>query len=242
MLRGARGFVDNFAISQHCLVAFRLAQANGSSIPAIALVDTDLPGITTEALVTTAKDGQCMVRFDEVRIPANRLLMQGDSSAALRELLDFASVFMAAQMAGAARRAMEFAVEYAKLRVAFGQPIGAFQAIQHLCADMVIAVDGCDLLTHEAVWRLDQGIPASVEVSQAKSFANEKCLMVCRSAQQIHGGIGFMMEFDLHLWYRRVAAWALRCGTIGEHRARVACALLDRPGKVRLGATLEIGA
>jgi alkylation response protein AidB-like acyl-CoA dehydrogenase len=72
-------------------------------------------------------------------------------------------------------------------------------------------------------------------VSQAKSFSNDKCLAAVRSSQQIHGGIGFMMEFDLHLWYRRVAAWSMRLGTSYEHRARIARALIDQPGKVRLG-------
>ena len=82
---------------------------------------------------------------------------------------------------------------------------------------------------------MDQGLPASVEVSQAKAFCNEKCEATVRSSQVIHGGIGFMMEFDLHLWFRRVSAWTMRMGTSFEHRARVARALLDTPGKVRLG-------
>jgi alkylation response protein AidB-like acyl-CoA dehydrogenase len=133
---------------------------------------------------------------------------------------------------------MEFAVEYAKQREAFGQPIGAFQAIQHLAADMLIAVDGAELLVREALWRLGEGLPASVEVSQAKAFASDKCVFVGRSAQQIHGGLGFMMECDLQLWYRRIVAFSLRCGSAREHRQRVAAALLDQPGKVRLGMTL----
>ena len=94
------------------------------------------------------------------------------------------------------------------------------------------------MLTYEALWKLDQGLPASVEVSQAKSFCNEKCEAAVRSSQTIHGGIGFMMEFDLHLWYRRVSAWTMRLGTSFEHRERVARALLDQPGQVRLGMTL----
>jgi alkylation response protein AidB-like acyl-CoA dehydrogenase len=98
-------------------------------------------------------------------------------------------------------------------------------------------VDGVELLTREALWRLGAGVPAAVEVSQAKAFAGEKCVFVARSSQQIHGGIGFMMEFDLHLWYRRIVAWAMRYGTVAEHRARIASALLDTPGRVRLGMT-----
>ena len=77
-----------------------------------------------------------------------------------------------------------------------------------------------------------------LEVSQAKAFCNEKCLLAVRTGQVIFGGIGFMMEFDLHLWYRRVCAWTMRLGTTQEHRTRVARALLDQPGRVRLGESM----
>jgi alkylation response protein AidB-like acyl-CoA dehydrogenase len=154
-------------------------------------------------------------------------------------MLDVATALLCAQMEGAARKDAEMAWEYSKRRIAFGRPIGAFQALQHLMADMLIWLDGCQLLTYEALWRLSEGLPASVEVSQAKAFCNEKCQAVVRSSQQIHGGIGFIEEFPLHLWYRRVAAWTMRLGTTFEHRARVARALLDRPGEVRLGVSLS---
>ena len=155
-------------------------------------------------------------------------------------LCDLAALTMAAQLAGAARRDMEMAAEYAKMRVAFEQPIGSFQVIQHMLVDMLLAVDGVDLLTREAFWRMAQGLPASVQAAQAKSFASERCVVVARGSQQIHGGIGFMLEFDLQLWYRRICAWALRCGTPIEHRRLLAAALLDRPGQLRLGSELRL--
>ena len=107
-----------------------------------------------------------------------------------------------------------------------------------MCADMTIWVDGAQLLTYEALWKMDNGLPASVEVSQAKAFCNDKCQAAVRSCQVLHGGMGFMMEFDLHLWYRRVCAWSMRLGTSFEHRSRLANALLDQPGRVRLGMDL----
>ena len=125
--------------------------------------------------------------------------------------------------------------DHAKFREAFGQPIGAFQSIQHMCADMIIWIDAGELLAYEALWKMDNGLPAQVEVSQAKAFCNEKCPAVARNSQSIHGGIGFMMEFDLHLWLRRITAWSMRLGTTFEHRERIARALLDSPGNVVLG-------
>ncbi len=236
VLKGRRSFVDGFRASGRCLVLYQ-AEAGGV---AAALVDTRAEGIRCVDYVTTAKDSQARVDFDSVRVPLADLVgVPGRGAALARDLCDYAAALMTSQLAGATRRDMEFAVEYAGQREAFGQPIGAFQAIQHLCADMLIAVDGAQLLVHEALWRLGQNLPATVEVSQAKAFASDKCIFVARSAQQIHGGIGFMMEFDLQLWYRRVVAWSLRCGSVREHRSQVAAALLDQPGKVRLGMPLQ---
>ena len=124
--------------------------------------------------------------------------------------------------------------KYSGDRFAFGQPIGSFQSLQHMVADMLIAVDGTELLAREAFWRIQNDLPAELEVSQAKAFANIHCVTTCRSAQQLHGGIGFMREFDLNLWYRRVVTWSLSCGSTYEHRRAVAQSLLDNPGHARL--------
>lgn len=228
VLSGTKSFVDGFAEADKCLVAFR--QQDGTL--ATILVDRDTAGIGRTDLLPMARDSESLVRFDAVRIPVDSLV--GGHKSVL-ELMDLAAIFLVPLMQGATRRALDLALLYVNNRDAFGQPIGSFQAIQHMAADMLIAADGAQLLAREAIWRIDQGLPASVEVSQAKSFANEACLAACRSAQQMHGGMGFIEECDLNLGYRRVASWSMRCGTAREHRARIAAALLDAPGKVRLG-------
>ncbi|WP_375486785.1 acyl-CoA dehydrogenase family protein [uncultured Mycobacterium sp.] len=202
-------------------------------------VDPGAPGVTVVALSPLdLTRRQSKVRFDNA--PATLVGEHGGAGPAVAAMLDSASVALAAEQAGAAGYLLQMCMDYAKLRHQFGRPIGAFQAIQHMAADMTIGVDGAQLLVREAISRLAKGQPAGVEVSQAKAFANEKCLQAARMAQQIHGGIGFIAEFDQQLWYRRVAAWSLRCGTAPEHRARVAEALLDRPGIVRLGYDLSV--
>lgn len=240
VLSGHKLFVDNFAAARHCLVTCRTGaqDAPGGGL-SLFLVDTDSAGLRDIPLVTIAKDRQSELVFDRVRVPAARLVGRLNHAGPLAQrMLDLATVLLCAQMLGAARKDAEMAFDYAKFRVAFGQPIGAFQSIQHMCADMLMALDGGGLLTYEALWMLDQGLPAQVEISQAKAFCNEKCEAVVRSSQIIHGGIGFTMELDLHLWYRRVTAWTMRLGTAYEHRARVARALLDPPGCVMLGDPL----
>lgn len=238
VLTGQKCFVDGYRGADTLLVVFRMLDGSGFGV---ALMDRDAPGLVAEDLVTTAGDSESNLRFEGVRVPvADMVGSPANGRAIALELMDLATAFTTALMVGAAGEATHRAVEYAKERHAFGQPIGSFQAIQHMAADMVIGVDGAQLLVREAIARLGQDQPASVEVSQAKAFASEKCQMAVRMAQQIYGGIGFIAVFDQQLWYRRVVSWSLRCGTAPEHRARVAAALLDRAGTVRLGYPLLV--
>ena len=189
------------------------------------IVDAHAKGISETPLITLAKDKQSEVTFKDVRVPKANVI--GPSAKAwpiVERMLDRGTALLCAQMVGAARKDIEMAIEYAKFREAFGQPIGAFQSVQHTCADMQIWVDGGELLTFEALWKMDQGLPASVEVSQAKAFCNEKCEAAVRNSQSIHGGIGFMMEFDLQLWFRRVGLDHAHGHGVRAPRADRACA------------------
>ena len=242
VISGTKMFVDNFSAAEKCLVACRTAPASDDNQGiSLFLVDTGSEGISHVPLTTLARDKQSQVTFDKVSVPRANLVGQVNQGWPVAEaMIDRATLLLCAQMVGATRKDAEMAIEYSKNRVAFGRPIGSFQSIQHLCADMTLWVDGAQLLTYEALWKMDQGLPASIEISQAKSFCNDKCEAVVRSSQVIHGGIGFMMEFDLHLWFRRVTSWTLRLGTSFEHRAKIARVLLDQPGHVRLGMNLEL--
>lgn len=234
VLNGTKHFVGSYGASDQCLVIYRDDCAQGSL--GVVLVPTDTQGLDSEALISMAKDGEANVHFKNVRVPlSSRIGLPEAGNAIAHEMMDLSAVLYASMMAGAARKALDMAVEHAKQREAFGQPIGAFQAIQHLCANMLNAVDGSVMLSREALWRMDQKLPCRVNAAQAKSFASEQCMMACRSAQQIHGGMGFMLEFDLNLWYRRVGSWSLRGGTAMEHRRTIAAALLDQPERVRIG-------
>ena len=240
LISGTKLFVDNFNVADRCLIVCRTSPATPDNEGiSLFIVDAGSPGISHIPLITMAKDKQSEVAFDNVRVPKSALVGEIDLGwPVVERMLERATALLCAQMVGAARKDAEMAIEYAKNRVAFGRPIGAFQSVAHLCADMIMWVDGGQLLTYEALWKMDQGLHAGVEVSQAKAFCNEKCEAVVRTSQTIHGGIGFMMEFDLHLWFRRVSAWTMRLGTSHEHRAKVAHALLDSPGRVELGRPL----
>jgi len=123
-------------------------------------------------------------------------------------------VLVAADAIGAAERMLERTVEYALQRVAFGRVIGSYQAVKHKCADMLCAVEGSRLLVSRAAQALQAGAPdAPAAAAQAKAFASESCAAVCGESLQIHGGIGFTWEHDLHLYLRRVKADEVLHGT-----------------------------
>ncbi len=231
VLNGKKLFVDNFNQADKLIVTANTGKGLG-----LFLVDTGAAGISTEKEVPTAKDKQFAVIFDNVKVSADSLIGEIDKGWTTAEyMLDLGAVFYASQMCGAARKDFEMALDYSKNRVAFGRPIGAFQSVAHMLADAVMYIDGGELLTREAIWKIDQGQTYQVEVSQAKAFCNDKLQHVTVYSQMIHGGMGFMMEFDIHLWYRRVASWSMRMGSTFEHRARVAEGIIDTPGNVELG-------
>ncbi len=241
VISGVKHFIDNYSAAELMVMAVRTAaRSDANQGITLVVVPTNAAGISETRLTTLAKDSQSKLDLNGVRVPLGNVIGAiNEGWPATQAMLDIGTALLCAQIVGAARKDAEMAIEYAKNRVAFGRPLAGFQSIQHLCADMVVWCDGAQLLTYEALWKMDEGLPYAVEVSQAKAFTNDKCQATVRSSQQIHGGIGFMMEFDLHLWYRRVTAWTMRLGTSFEHRARVARALLDQPGRVRLGMNLE---
>lgn len=228
VLGGAKMFVENFNVAHQCLVLCRTApaSADGDGL-SLLLVDTDATGVSHVLLPTMAAEKQSEVVFDQVRVPRANLVGELHHGWPVAErMLERATALLCAQIVGATRKAVDMAVDYAKERVAFGRPIGAFQAIAHICADMIMWVDGSQLLTHEALWRLSEGLPAATHVSTAKAFCNARCQMALHQANQVHAGVSQIKEFDLQLWYRRASAWTMRLGTTFDHHRRIAEAIL----------------
>jgi alkylation response protein AidB-like acyl-CoA dehydrogenase len=127
-----------------------------------------------------------------------------------------------AEMVGGAQRVLDLTIEYAAGREQFGRPIGAFQAVQHHCADMAIDVLGSRFIAYEAIWRLAAGREAAAEVSMAKAWVSEAYERVCALGHQVHGAIGFTWEHDLHLFSRHALAAAASFGDDDLHLDRLA--------------------
>jgi alkylation response protein AidB-like acyl-CoA dehydrogenase len=149
--------------------------------------------------------------------------------AAVEALLDRGAAYAAAEMLGGAAQAMDMAVEYAKERVQFDRPIGSFQAIKHRCADMLVDVEGMRSSAYWAAWCISAGdSDASVSASTAKIWCSDASRRVMASALQVHGGIGFTWEHDLHLFLKRAQLDQLTFGDASFHRARLASLLRPR--------------
>ncbi len=136
---------------------------------------------------------------------------------------DVIAVALAAESVGVAQRAMDMAVGYAKEREQFGRPIGAYQAVSHACAQMLLEVEGARSTVLYAAWALDHEPESGpLSAAMAKAYASDAGWRVPAASLQVHGGIGFTWEHDLHLWLKRGKANAYLWGDAREHRARVA--------------------
>lgn len=142
--------------------------------------------------------------------------------------LDLGTLACSAQLLGAGLRLLDDSVAYVKQRTQFGRPIGEFQAVKHLLADVRVALDFAAPLVHNAAVELDAGTPTCGRaVSAAKVAAGDAAYLASRTALQVHGAIGYTREFDLSLWILKVRALVGAWGTPAEHRARILESLVE---------------
>jgi alkylation response protein AidB-like acyl-CoA dehydrogenase len=159
---------------------------------------------------------------------SNRARRIGEADAR-DQLLDRGATFAAADLLGSASRALDLAVEHAKDRVQFGRPIGSFQAVKHRCADMLVDVEGMRSTVYWAAWCIGARDPeAHVAASTAKTWCSDASKRVMASALQVHGGIGFTWEHDLHFFMKRAQLDQLAFGDAVFHRARLTALLRPR--------------
>jgi len=182
-------------------------------------------GLTGERL--PAMEGtRCLAArgLEEVSVPADARLGEGEPAwPGLQRALQRASVALAAEQVGGAARCLELAVAHAKQRVQFGKPIGAFQALKHKMADMMVQVESARSATYYAACVADDDADALPAASaMAKAAASDAYTFCAAQALQIFGGIGFTWEYDLHLYFKRARSSAVLLGDSAWHRERLA--------------------
>jgi alkylation response protein AidB-like acyl-CoA dehydrogenase len=192
------------------------------------LVDPASPGVTLRQQFTIASDTQYEVAFSGVALTeADRIGATGTGWSTWQSVLEPALVLLAAQAVGGARYALEITTQYAKDRHQFDKPLGAFQSLAHYLADGVTNLDGAEQLVHEAAWAGATGRPLSSLAPMAKLFACSTFRDITATAQQLFGGIGFTLDFDIQLYFRRAKQQQLMWANDRTLEDSVAAALLD---------------
>ncbi len=228
VLSGAKLFVPDAHGADLLVVAARTAPPTATDAShgvSLFCVPRDAKGLTVTVLPTM--DGTrklCEVTLAGVTVPGDALVGPRDRAwPALARVLDRATVALCAEMCGGAQKVLEMCTEYAKIRLAFGKPIGAYQAVKHKCADMLVAVENAKSVTYYAAWAVDENVPeAPLAASMAKAYVSDAYRKAAGDGIQLHGGIGFTWEHDLHLYFKRAKASEVTFGDATHHRERVA--------------------
>jgi alkylation response protein AidB-like acyl-CoA dehydrogenase len=205
-----------------------VAQADGG--PSLFAVDVSASGLTRRKLETLDMTRK-VAALEFAGTPARLIADEGLAVGILERTLRLAAVALAAEQVGAAQKCLDMSVEYAKLRVQFGRPIGSFQAIKHKCADMLLEVESARSAAYYAAWAAAAGSDElPLLASLAKAYCSDAFANVATENIQIHGGIGFTWEHDAHLYYRRAKSTEQFLGSPSEHRDLLAQRLLAGEG------------
>ncbi|WP_328752334.1 acyl-CoA/acyl-ACP dehydrogenase [Streptomyces sp. NBC_00285] len=220
-LNGRKCFVIDGTTADLILVVARTVAG-----PSFFAVDRTAPGVTAVAMETLdATRAMARLTFDSVA--ATPVGAEGSGGRIMARVLDMASVGLAAEQAGGARRCLEMSAEYARTRHQFGRPIGSFQAVKHKCADMLVQVELAEASAREAARLADEGaadFPVAAAVAHA--CCSRAYMFAAMENIQVHGGIGFTWEHPAHLYFRRAKSSQLLFGGPAVYHER----LLDRLG------------
>ena len=222
-LSGTRLLVDYAHVADEILVC---ANVKGAG-PTLFRIRKDAKGKSLTPLDTLTKERTFAVAFDDVALkPEDVVGTMGKGHTYIRGALPRAIVLKCGEMLGGLERVVEMTVQYMKERKQFGKALGTLQAVQHHCADMQTHLMGTRLIVGQAASLLSDGRPCDKEVAMAKAWASDAYKACTWTAHQLHGGIGFTQEHDLHLYYKHAKACELAFGSSAYHRR----ALADRMG------------
>lgn len=222
----ARLVVDGHTASLLVVVARVAGAAPGDDPIALFVVPADAAGVERTALATMDMTRRLAdVTLRDVRVSEVAMMAEpGAGGKVLAKTLQRACVALAAEQVGGAQRCLDMAVEYAKVRVQFGRPIGSFQAIKHRCADMFVDVESARSAAYWAGCVAAAGDDAELAIvaSAARVFCSEAFFRTAAEAIQVHGGVGFTWEHDAHLYFKRAKASEALLGYPSSHRELVA--------------------
>src|SRR5712691_5492601 len=225
-LNGTKLFVHDAHTADVIVVAARTSSGqNPEDGISLFLVPKGTPGLAVTLLPTMDQTRKlCEVTLTNVSVGGEAIM--GAPFAGwkpLARVIDRATVGLCAEMCGGAQKVLDMTVEYAKIRQAFGRPIGSYQGVKHRAADMLVDVENSKSITYYAAWAMDEDVPEGpLAVSMAKAYVSDAYRRVAGAGIQLHGGIGFTWEHDLHLYFKRAKGSEFTFGDATWHRERVA--------------------
>jgi alkylation response protein AidB-like acyl-CoA dehydrogenase len=227
ILDGVKKPVPDGAIADFVVVAARTGSAGRETDVSLFLVDMKAVGVEAKTLANVdPSHGQAEVAFKNCK--AEPLGVTGEGWSIISQVLDRAAVLLAFEQVGGADRALEMGRDYALDRIAFGRPIGSFQAIKHMLADMYVSATLARSNCYYGAWALSTDAAELPEAAAAARISATQAFQHCaKNNIQVHGGMGFTWEFDCHLYYRRANATALALGSMSYWED----ALIDRMRK-----------
>ncbi|MDY7032754.1 MAG: acyl-CoA dehydrogenase family protein [Thermodesulfobacteriota bacterium] len=226
VINGQKVFITGADVANIMTMAVRtdkdLPRHKGISM---ILVDPKSPGIDIRIIKTLGRKiiHATELFLDDVKVPKENLVGELNGGwTVLMSGLELERLFACAGYVGNAQTVVDDAAEHAKQRVQFGRPIGTFQAIGHMLADMQTEVDAARLLTYRAAWMIDQGMPCMREVSMAKLFGSETLARLTNQGMQIMGGYGYSMEYDMQRYFRDARIITVSAGSSQMQRTIIA--------------------
>ncbi len=226
-LDGTKLFVPGAGVADFMVVAAR-TRGTGEDGITLFLVKGRPAGMTVKPLNTMDMTHKWYeVKFEGVELPSDAVMGEPDAGwPPLRRSLEWATAAICAEMVGGAQKVLEDSVEYAKTRQQFGKPIGIYQAVSHRLADMLLEVESAKSVTYYAAWAVDADAPdRSLACSIAKAYTSDAYRHATGGGIQVHGGIGFTWEHDMHLYFKRSKASEVTLGDPTYHRELVAQSL-----------------
>jgi len=226
-LDGVKTFVADAGVADFIVVAAR-TRGEGEEGVTLFLVEHDTKGVEVKPLETLDQTRRWyQVRFDGVEVGADAVMGAPDKAwPHLRRALEWATAALCAEMVGGVQKVLETSTEYAKTRHQFGKPIGIYQAVSHKLADMLVLSESGRSATYYAAWAVDADAPdRALASSMAKAYVSDAYRKVAGDGIQVHGGIGFTWEHDMHLYFKRAKSSEVTLGDATYHRELVAQAL-----------------
>ncbi len=225
VLSGKKSFVLDGHCADLLVVAARREGTTGEAGISLFALPAAARGVERRALPTMDQTRRLAeIELRDVRVPGSALMGQeGEGWGALSKTLALAAIALSAEQVGGAQRCLDMSVEYAKQRVQFGRPIGSFQAIKHKCADMLVQVESARSASYYAgCVAAEDGAELPLLASLAKAYCSDAYFDCAANAIQIHGGVGFTWEYDVHLYFKRAKSSESFLGDGAYHREQVA--------------------